>query len=131
VISASITSPSDWVSGSVESISGSLKALSRSSGSGGSDGVAMQEYRRDLRAYATAFVRTGGSSDEFLRGVGQVAERHGITDWEAEPGTLVAIGEGLRQGQVGEPQLEILRRDLADDPRKLDLVLQGYHSPES
>jgi hypothetical protein len=126
VISASITSPSDWVSGTGTSISGSFKGLSRSSGSGG-DGDSSSAYRRDVRAYAAEFADVGGSSADFLRGIGQVAEHHGVTHWESNDSTLVAIGEGLRDAGVSPSEIEALGARADDaDPRVVARVLEGY-----
>jgi hypothetical protein len=124
---ASSTSPSDWVSGTGESISGSLGGLSRSSsGSGGAD-PARLAYRRDVRAFAAHFAATGGSSDDFLRGIGAVAAEHGVSHWESRPDTHRAIGEGLRDAGVAPTELDALvaRADDAD-PAVLALVREGY-----
>jgi hypothetical protein len=126
VISASITSPSDWVSGTGESISGSLSGLLGSSGSGGA-GTAQRSYQRDIRAYAAYFANTGGSSQDFLRGLGAVAAEHGVTHWESRPDTHRAIGEGLRDGGVSPAELDALTaRATEADPAVLALVREGY-----
>jgi hypothetical protein len=126
VISASITSPSDWVSGTGKSISGSFEALSTSSGSGGGSST-NQAYRRDLRAYSAEFARAGGSSDDFLRGVGRVAGSHGVTHWEASPATMLSIGAGLRDAGVSESELGALLAQASDaDPAVLALVREGF-----
>ena len=126
VISASITSPSDWVSGTGNSISGSFEGLSRSSGSGGG-GESSSAYRRDVRAYAAEFADAGGTSTDFLRGIGQVAEHHGVTHWESNDSTLVAIGEGLRDAGVSPEEMEMLGARVGDaDPRVVARVLEGY-----
>ena len=126
VISASITSPSDWVSGTGNSISGSFESLSRSSGSGGTT-AAKAAYRRDVRAFAALFASTGGTSQEFLRGIGSVAAEHGITDWESQPDTHRAIGEGLRDAGIEPAQLDALTARASDaDPVVLALVREGY-----
>ena len=130
VLWASITSPSDWVAGSSESISGSVRSISRSSGSPAEK--TSLAYRRDVRAWAAEFVQTGGTQHEFLRGIGRIAESHGLTHWEADPATLVAIGEGLGDAGWSAGQMERLRADLSDvPPRSVDLVLEGYRSAGS
>jgi hypothetical protein len=125
VLWASITSPSDWVSGTGRSISGSFEGLSRSSGSGG--GSSNTAYRRDVRAFAAEFAQTGGSSDDFLRGIGRVAESHGVTHWEGRTETLLAIGEGLSDAGVSRTEVEALGAEATGaDPRVAALVLEGY-----
>jgi hypothetical protein len=129
VIVASVTSPSDWVSGTGESISGSFGALSTSSGSGGRE-ASKTAYRRDVRAFAAHFAAVGGSSDEFLRGIGRVAESHGITHWEGDPDTLLAIGAGLRDADISPADMDALgARSTRADPQVVALVLEGYATP--
>lgn len=126
VLWASITSPSDWVSGTGTSISGSFEGLSRSSGSGGGKSTDTA-YRRDVRAYAAHFAGAGGSQQDFLRGIGQVAESHGVTHWESEPATMLAIGEGLRDAGIEPAQLDALAERAVDaDPAVIALVREGY-----
>jgi len=123
---ASVTSPSDWVAGSSDSISGSIRGLSRSSGSGGGTKSSLA-YRRDVRAWAATFAQTGGTQDEFLHGIGRIAESHGLTHWEADPATLVAIGEGLHDAGWSVGQMDGLRADLADvEAERVDAVFEGY-----
>jgi hypothetical protein len=125
VLWASITSPSDWVSGTGRSISGSFEGLSRSSGSGG--GSSNTAYQRDVRVFAAGFAQTGGSSDDFLRGIGRVAESHGVTHWEGRNDTLLAIGEGLSDAGVSRADVEALGAQATGaDPRVAALVLEGY-----
>ena len=49
------------------------------------------------------------TQDEFLRGLGRIAESYGMTHWEAEPATLLAIGEGLSDAGWTNAQMEQLR----------------------
>jgi hypothetical protein len=126
VLWASITSPSDWVSGTGQSISGSFRALSTSSGSGGGTSTDTA-YRRDVRAFAAEFAQVGGSSDDFLRGIARVAESHGVSHWEGRSDTLLAIGEGLSDAGVSRSDVEALgARASGADPRVAALVLEGY-----
>jgi len=126
VLWASITSPSDWVSGTGTSISGSFRGLSVSSGSEGGKS-SDTAYRRDVRAYAAEFAQAGGNSDDFLRGIGLVAESHGVSHWEGRSDTLLAIGEGLHDAGVSRSDVEALgARATGADPRVAALVLEGY-----
>lgn len=126
MISTSISSPSDWVSGTGESISGSFERLSRSSDNGGA-APAKQAYRRDVRAYAAHFAQSGGSAQDFLRGISSVAAEHGVTHWESEADTHRAIGAGLRDAGIEPTDLDALAARAADaDPAVLALVREGY-----
>lgn len=127
VIGASITSPFDWVSGTGNSISGSFRNLSRSSGSGGGSESSKIAYRRDVRAFAAQFSQAGGSSDDFLRGIARVAAGHGVSHWEGSPDTLLAIGAGLRDAGVSSTEMDALEARSGDaDPQVVALVLEGY-----
>jgi hypothetical protein len=127
VIGASITSPSDWVSGTGNSISGSFRGLSRSSGSEGESESSKTAYRRDVRAFAAQFSQAGGSSDDFLRGIARVAGGHGVSHWEGSPDTLLAIGAGLRDAGVSRAELDALEARSGDaDPQVVAFVLEGY-----
>jgi hypothetical protein len=126
VLWASITSPSDWVSGTGQSISASFGALSTSSGSGGGK-ASSSAYRRDVRAFAAHFAATGGTREDFLRGLGAVAASHGVTHWESEPATLEAIGAGLRDAGIDTEQMDALAERAGDaDPAVVALVREGY-----
>jgi hypothetical protein len=121
----SLTSPSEWVAGSSNAIAGSIQAISRSSGSGG--GSSHLAYRRDVRVWAAEVARNGGSQDELLRGIGRIAESHGVTHWEAVPDTLSALGEGLADAGWTPAQMEQLRGELAGaQPRDVERVFEGY-----
>ena len=126
----SLTSPSEWLAGSSNAIAGSIQAISRSSGSGGAG--AQLAYRRDVRVWTEEIARSGGSQDELLRGIGRIAESHGVTHWEAVPDTLSAIGEGLADAGWTSGQMEQLRGQLAGaQPRDVELVLEGYRQAGS
>ena len=91
--------------------SGSVSA-SRSSGSG-VGASAGSTYRTDVYNYAVACVSRDEADGELLRGVGRIAELHGISNWEAAPDTLTAFNAVVREGQLGEAELERLRGELA------------------
>lgn len=133
VISAIIEIPSDLSAGSSKSIAGSFDAISTSSGSGGSETTPNQSsYRRDLRQYAALFAKSeGGTREDFLRGVARIAEDHGVTHWEAEPLTPRAIGEGLRDAQLTEAEMDAFVASIGRDKPAARLALDGYRNPGS
>lgn len=99
VIWASITSPSDWVSGSSRSLGGSSEGLSVSSGSdaGGGGGSHDQAFRDDVRVLTVSAAQDGTLDDAYLRALGDLAREHGVNDWQTHAGACDAIGAGLRQ----------------------------------
>jgi hypothetical protein len=112
VIWASITSPSDWASGISTSLSGSIDGSLVSSGSK-SPGDSSSAYREDVRVLAATRAAEGALDVAFLREVSGVALRHGISDWQAEPATFDAIGEGLREAGLDETEIETTLAALA------------------
>jgi hypothetical protein len=126
VIVASVTSPSEWVSGTGRSIAGVFEGISTSSGSGG--GARKESYQRDLRQYAAAFVQSGGTQTDFLRGVTRIAENHGIANWEAEPATPYAIGQGMREGHVSERDMQAFCNEVGSDTTAAKLAYEGWQS---
>lgn len=112
VIWASITSPSDWASGISTSLSGSIDGSLVSSGSKQpkADSAA---YREDVRVLAASRAAEGPLDDAFLREVSDVALRHGISDWQAEPATYAGIDAGLRQAGYDDARVEATLASLA------------------
>lgn len=104
---ASFTSPSDSVSGSFNSISGSIEAVFdgiSQSCSGTTPSESELAYGDDVRVMVRAYLETGEPADGFLRAIGQVAEQHGIDDWEGEVTTFHALGVGLSQAGLDPSQ---------------------------
>ena len=124
---------SSTASESLQSISTSLRSVSNSvqssseSSFGDDGGVAA--YGRDVRNFTAAFVDSDASRDEFLRNLGRIAEAHGITHWERERATYVAVGAGLRQAGVDRVALRTFQESLAGaDPAVVESLLEGYDS---
>ena len=110
-LSESISSPFDW--------------SSSSSGSSGGDSA----YRQDVSDYTIAFTRQGGDLDAFRQGLGQLAERRGITNWEEDSFTCASIGLGLQGAHLELATAERFGADLfgANLRSRRDL-LAGYAS---
>jgi len=131
LLEASLTSPSDWIAGSSTAIAGSIESISASSGSPATPKSSVA-YLRDVRAWTLEFERSPGSQEDFLRGIGRIAERHGLTDWEADPNTLVAIGQGLKDAGWSDAQMQELRGSLVGAaPGAVERVFAGYRSAGS
>jgi hypothetical protein len=129
MLSASVTSISDSAVGIGTSISGSFTGLLNSSGIGGGSSFAAERYREDVRLATREFVDSGGSDEAFLREIGRIAERHGISDWEARPETLTGLGAGLRQAGVPRGQLDaILARLGRTGDAERALAAEGWQS---
>ena len=111
-LSDSISSPFHWSSGSSTSSSG-----------GGS------AYRQDVSDYTVAFARQGGDLDALRQGVGRLAERRGITDWESDPFTCASIGLGLQRAHFDRAAAEHFAAELFGPNRESRYaLLAGYAS---
>jgi len=84
-------------------------------------------YREDVRSYTAAYVRSGGQFDAFTKELGDLARRHGLTNWEDDQTTYIGIGEGLGDAAVGEAELETYKTSLSrSDPLKMQAIQLGY-----
>jgi len=107
-----------------ESLSNSSDSSSDSS-SGGSD----EAYRDDVRDYTFAYILSGGRFEAFQKGLGDLARRHGVTNWEANRASYRGIGEGLGRARVTQTQLDVFKTNLAgSSPEKMRDMQVGYDS---
>ena len=122
------------VSASSWSLSKSVRSSSRSSDSSSSSspGAAEEAYREDVSDYTQAYAkssRAGGDIVAFRADLARLAEQHGITNWEENPSTYTAIGEGLGRAGVSSAALMAYKPNLSGgDPAKAELIQKGYDS---
>ena len=94
------------------------------------DSIAAQEqesYRDDVREYIYAYVDADGEILDFEDGLGQIAARHGVFNWDASDATYAAIGAGLAQAQVSSSDLDDFKRTLGrSDPSKMTQIQRGF-----
>ena len=113
---------------SSESISTSVSSPFTSSSSS-SPGAAERAFQDDVRDYTAASVTSGNDLKGFQADLGKLAEKHGITNWEENLATYVAIGEGLAKAKVNDAQLTAYKRNLgSSDAAKMDAIQRGYDS---
>jgi hypothetical protein len=96
-------------SDSSRSISDSINHSSDSSGrssdsSSSSSKDKKSSFADDLVEYTQAYVKAGGGADGFLDGVGDLARKRGVSDWEADEATWVSIGRGLAMTKLSDAQ---------------------------
>lgn len=103
-------SSSDSVAGLVESLASPFESSSASSESGG--GEAQTAYLQDVQAYTLAYLVESAEDGEFARGLSQVADGHGINDWEADAETFVAIRTAAGDPRVTGSARARLEREL-------------------
>jgi len=99
------------------------------SSSSSSGGGSKQSYRDDVRDYTAAYVQSSADVAGFERGLGDVAKRHGVTNWEADSTTYVGIGQGLAKAKVSDATFLAFKQNLANgDADKAAAIQQGYDS---
>jgi hypothetical protein len=108
---------------SSESSSDSSASSSRSS----SPESAETQYKSDVREYTAAYTKAGGQFDAFRRGIGDIAKKHNITNWEDNPATYEGIGQGLGEAGATDLQLKAYMDSLAgQDAAKRAAMQKGY-----
>jgi len=111
---------------SSESFSDSSESSSGSSSSSSPESNA-SKYRQDVASYTQAYVVSGGSEGAFLNGIGDLARKRGITDWEADENTWRGIGRGLGRTKIDSVQLGVYETNWAGgDPEKVMLIRKGF-----
>jgi hypothetical protein len=120
------------ISASSWSVSKSVRSSSHSSDSSSSSspGAAERAYREDVSDYTRAYAKSGGGNFQgFKSDLAKLAEEHGITNWEENPATYTAIGEGLGSAGVSAAALMAYKRSLAGgDASKEEAIQRGYDS---
>ena len=120
---------------SVESSSKSSAASSRSSSSPfrwSSDssspaGNTASAYQHDVADYTAKFAGSEGSVQSFQRDLSAIAEGHGVTNWEQDDDTYLAIGAGLAKAGVTGERYQLLSVELSNqNQNQLSLVNSGY-----
>jgi hypothetical protein len=83
-------------------------------------------YREDVRDYTAAHVQSGGTVDELRREIGELAAKHGITDWERNKSTYQAIGQGLAKAGYRQIQVDAFKQNLASNAEQAEWIQEGY-----
>jgi hypothetical protein len=85
-------------------------------------------YEKSVSEYTTEFAQSGSNdSVAFYARVSQLAQEYGITGWDSDKGTYVAIGKGLAGAKLGQPQYETLRKLLTNsDSTRMQYIDEGY-----
>lgn len=88
-----------------------------------------EAYRNDVRDFTATYAASRRDLAGFEPGLGEVARRHGVTDWEADDATFVGIGAGLkRAGASAEERAAYETAVGADDAAKRSLIRRGWES---
>lgn len=101
---------------------------STSSASSRSSETQKQTYERKVIDYTAEFVTSSkGDLQAYRAKISKIAQDAGITNWEADRGTYVSIGKGMRKAELSQPQFDAFRQSLSDNQTwKLDAITEGF-----
>ncbi|MCK9606162.1 MAG: putative lipoprotein [Methylomonas sp.] len=91
-----------------------------------------KKYQADVLDYTYAYLKS--SSDvtdynDFQKGLAEIADQHGINDWESDPLTYKAIGKALKKANIEGVGYETFKKNFADgDSEKMQQIQDGYIS---
>lgn len=128
LVLATMTAAGCSISDSIESVSDSLSSPFTSS-SKSSSGEKDADYREEVRDYTKGFVSSGGNAADFRAGLGKVAARHKVSNWEANTTTFTAVGEGLAAAGASRATVDGYKSALAaGNAANADAIEKGYSS---
>lgn len=115
------------------STSASLGSISSISGSSASSTAHHHNhhsaYSNDVRESTATAIIAQASTAEVLRSVSRAAKQHGISDWEAEQDSFIALGEGLRQAGLTPNQAQKwISRLSPGNQQNAQLMLKAYQA---
>ncbi len=119
-------------SSSASSESSSTIVSSPFTSSSGSISGKKKEYQQEVTGYTSAYVKSSTADYAgFRKGLAEIAEKYGITNWEAQPITYNAIGRGLKEAGLKGIEYETFKKNLsAGEMTKMQDIDKGYHSKD-
>lgn len=117
-------------SSSASSKSSSTIVSSPFASSSGSFSGKEKKYQQEVSDYTRAYVRSSTADYAgFRRGLSEVAQKHGITNWEVQPVTYIAIGRGLKKSGLKGIEYETFKKNIsAGELTKMQDIDRGYRS---
>ena len=91
-----------------------------------------ESYSNEVTEYTHAFVTFPPAKGDYIlfnQGIGKIALRNGIVDWENNPKTYFAIGKGLKKANLKTSEFENYKDRLASsDYARMQDIQKGYDS---
>ncbi|MDD1616577.1 MAG: hypothetical protein CG439_1710 [Methylococcaceae bacterium NSP1-2] len=118
-------------SASSKSSSTSSESLSSLTSSGSSsDSQTNKKYTQEVSDYTTAYVKSSAANadyNSFAKGISDIAAKAGISNWEQESSTYVAIGQGLKRAGATGAAYDTYKSNFAhDNAANMKSIQQGY-----
>ncbi|MGR8930694.1 MAG: putative lipoprotein [Gammaproteobacteria bacterium] len=134
LVLAALTTSGCSFSTSSESSSDSSKSIfnigsSPLASSSDSSLTAHQKFENDVADYTAEYLKSSsGTLDQFRDHLSELAESHGISNWESDHSTYVAIGRGLKKADLGAPQVSAFTDSFSEnDPMKKQAIQDGLN----
>ena len=131
---ASFKSSSDSSSSPFKSSSKSSSGDDEKDQKEGEDEEEETSFERDIRNYTVEFAETTDEPNiaSFQRGLGTIAEDHGISDWERNRDAFMSIGRGIGESNLTDTNAKQLAVALSnEDYDHLMLIRSGMESRRS
>ncbi|RLA18933.1 MAG: hypothetical protein DRQ62_12675 [Gammaproteobacteria bacterium] len=109
--------------------SASSSKSSASSFSSPSSSLTEEEiYQEDIIDYTSTYVSAEKFDlNTFSRGISEIAADNGVTSWEQDEATLIAIGRGLKEADIPEGVYLGYKSSIADGNALAEQIIQkGY-----
>jgi hypothetical protein len=111
--------------------SAGASSMSSQQSSGNTPKDVAHRYRDDVCTYTAATATRSRSREVFLRGLSEVAARHGLTDWERFQSTYVGIGCGIVRGNLDQSDARgFVAALVGNDSERLHAIAWGIHEEQ-
>lgn len=86
------------------------------------------DYQEDVRDFTAAYYKSNGRPEDLRRKISDLAEKHGVSDWEESKTTFRGIGEGLGKGGARQVEVDAFKANLTSNDQQEDWIQEGYES---
>ena len=113
---------------SASSKSSSDIASSPSSSAPSSKDKEKSGFEKDIIDYTAEFAKSSETDmEKFNARLGKIADQYGVTHWQEDKSTYVAIGKGLHKAGLSQSRYQALKSSLGDGQAwKMDAIAEGY-----
>lgn len=91
-----------------------------------------QKYESDVVDYTYAYLKSSSTPTDyasFQKGLADIAEKRGISDWESDPHTYQGIGKALKKANISGVGYDTFKQNFANgNPDNMKAIQDGYDS---
>ena len=84
------------------------------------------DYREDVRDFTEAHIQAGGDAESLRRGLGEIAAKHGISDWENNESTFRGVGQGLARSGYNQVQTDAFVSVFTQSEQQARWIQDGF-----